>query len=94
MLWHTVTCCGLLCYVESEVRREMAAEAGGDLEIPEVERFDSNIITPVSQQSRTTSAGCSMLCLLFRLLCLCTAAHGLHFMSQGGLMRPNSGIEM
>ena len=29
-----------------EVRREMAAEAGGHLLIPAVNKFDSNIITP------------------------------------------------
>jgi hypothetical protein len=30
----------------------MAAEAGGDLTIPQAERFDSNIITPVSGMQR------------------------------------------
>jgi hypothetical protein len=41
-------CCAVsCCAAEAEVRREMAAEAGGDLSIPDVERFDSNIITPV-----------------------------------------------
>lgn len=42
------------CPAEAEVKREMAAEAGGELNIPDVDRFDSNIITPVSTLSDTT----------------------------------------
>lgn len=33
---------------EREVKREMLSEAGGGIAIPDVQRFDSNIITPVS----------------------------------------------
>jgi hypothetical protein len=40
--------CSSAAAAEAEVRREMSAEAGGDLAIPQAERFDSNIITPVS----------------------------------------------
>lgn len=38
------------------MKREMVAEAGGELSIPDVDRFDSNIITPVSTlPDKTTS---------------------------------------
>lgn len=96
VLWHAVTRCGLLCSLESEVRREMAAEAGGDLDIPEVDRFDSNIITPVSQQSR-----CSHFCWPQHALPPAPPASasaqlptGWRFRSQGGLIRRNSGKGM
>jgi hypothetical protein len=46
-LCRVVWCAVVWRPAEFEVRRELAAEAGGDLNIPQVERFDSNIITPV-----------------------------------------------
>lgn len=33
---------------ERDIRREMAGEAGGSLNIPDLKPFDPNIITPVS----------------------------------------------
>ncbi|KAF8063012.1 ALKBH8 [Scenedesmus sp. PABB004] len=37
---------GVTDRVERDVRREMVADAGGALEVPQAKRFDSNIITP------------------------------------------------
>jgi hypothetical protein len=41
---------------EREVKREMLSEAGGAIAIPDVQRFDSNIITPVSAHREAVSA--------------------------------------
>jgi hypothetical protein len=35
------------CGAEEEVRREMRSEGGGALRLPDIHKFDSNIITPV-----------------------------------------------
>jgi predicted nucleic acid-binding protein len=54
----THTAAAAAAAAEREVKREMLSEAGGSIVIPDVKRFDSNIITPVSSQQ---SAWCNRL---------------------------------
>lgn len=52
--------CHLCFHAEREVKREMLSEAGGAIVIPDVTRFDSNIITPVSSPCLTGQCMCRL----------------------------------
>jgi hypothetical protein len=59
---HTAAAAAAAAAAEREVKREMLSEAGGSIVIPDVKRFDSNIITPVSpQQSLQQCSRCDAL---------------------------------